>query len=57
MARRSDSAKKAALAADLEAMFKTLEARPVPSVIRSVVDQLDEGEPDGTRAKKGRGRG
>lgn len=57
MARKSDSAKKAALAADLKAMFKTLESRPVPGSIRSVADQLDEGEPDGAPAKKGRGRG
>ena len=44
MPRKSDTAKKAALASDLTAMFKALEARPVPDAIRSVVDQLDEGE-------------
>lgn len=44
MARKSQSQKKAALAADLKGMFKTLEARPVPGAILSVVDQLDEGD-------------
>lgn len=44
MARKSDTAKTAALASDLKAMFKTLEARPVPGTILSVVDQLDDGE-------------
>lgn len=43
MTRMSDTARKAALAADLKAMFKSLEARPIPGGIRSVVDQLDQG--------------
>lgn len=44
MARKSDIAKTAAVASDLKTMFKTLEARPIPGAILSVVDQLDEGE-------------
>jgi hypothetical protein len=28
----------------LKGMFKTLQSRPVPDRLRSVVDQLDEGE-------------
>lgn len=43
MSRKSEAAKKAAVASDLKAMFKTLEGRPVPGAILSVVDQLDEG--------------
>jgi hypothetical protein len=44
MARKSDTAKTAAMASELKAMFKALEDRPVPGSILSVVDQLDEGE-------------
>jgi hypothetical protein len=44
MPRKTDAAKQAALAANLKAMFQTLAGRPVPSTIRSVLDQLDEGE-------------
>ncbi len=43
MTRMSATARKAALASDLKAIFKSLEARPVPGAILSVVDQLDQG--------------
>jgi hypothetical protein len=40
----SEPARRAALAAHLKQMFRSLSARPVPDRIRSVVDQLDDGE-------------
>ena len=40
----SQPARRAALAANLKQMFRSLSARPVPDTITSVVDQLDEGE-------------
>jgi anti-sigma factor RsiW len=46
--------KMSALNRALKGMFKTLQSRPVPDRLRSVVDQLDEG--DEARPKK-RGRG
>lgn len=54
MPRKTDAEKKAALGAELKAMFETLEARPVPDTIRSVVDQMDEGQ---TQPKPSRRRG
>jgi hypothetical protein len=56
MTRKSDAEKKAALASDLQAMFQTLEARPVPDAIRSVVDQLDDGQAQPKPARR-RGAG
>jgi hypothetical protein len=56
MPRKSDPTTKAAVTSKLKAMFKTLEARPMPDTIRSVVDQLDDGA--ASRApKKTRKRG
>lgn len=55
MARKSEAERKASAEAELKAMFRSLEARPVPDTIRSVVDQLDEGEakPAPKRSRKG----
>lgn len=55
MAQKSEAAREAAVDQDLKAMFRTLETRPVPDNIRSVVDQLDEGE--ATPAPRTRKRG
>jgi hypothetical protein len=45
MARKTaaDGQKASALSRTLRGMFKSLEARPVPDRLRSVVDQLDDG--------------
>jgi hypothetical protein len=56
MAQKSEAVKKTAVEQDLKSLFRTLEARPVPDTIRSVVDQLDEGEPK-TSPKRSRKRG
>lgn len=56
MSQKSEAEKKTAVEQDLKAMFRTLEARPVPDTIRSVVDQLDEGDPKAT-SKPSRKRG
>jgi len=42
-----------ALQAGLRHMFKALARRPVPDRLRSVVDQLDEGEALAPRKAKG----
>jgi hypothetical protein len=46
MARKTaaDGEKVSALNKALRGMFKTLQARPVPDRLNSVVDQLDDGE-------------
>jgi hypothetical protein len=44
MAQKSETARTTTVDEELKAMFRTLEARPVPDTIRSVVDQLDEGD-------------
>lgn len=45
MARKpADVAKLEALDKGLKGMFRALSGRPVPDTIRSVVDQLDEGD-------------
>ncbi|MET0274814.1 MAG: hypothetical protein ABW360_17645 [Phenylobacterium sp.] len=41
---RASGGKVAALNKALQGMFRSLQSRPVPGPIRSVVDQLDEGE-------------
>ena len=43
----------ATLDAALRGMFKALEQRALPDRIRSVVDQLDEGEPKAPKKKRG----
>ena len=48
--------KKAAVDAALRDMFRALETRALPDRIRSVVDQLDEGEPLVTAPRKQRER-
>ena len=45
--------KASVLQAALKALFRSLQNRPVPDRIRSVVDQLDEG-PDAARKKQSR---
>jgi hypothetical protein len=40
----ADRTRAEALGKALRGMFKALEARPAPDRLRSVVDQLDEGE-------------
>lgn len=47
--------KASALNKALKAMFRALQNRPLPDRVRSVVDQLDEGE-ESTQSKK-RNRG
>lgn len=56
MPRKTDSKTKAAVTNKLQAMFKTLEARPLPDTIRSVVDQLDDGAGANRTPKKTRKR-
>lgn len=41
--KRAPADKAASLDASLRGMFRTLQSRPIPSHLRSVVDQLDEG--------------
>ena len=36
----------------LKGMFRALQNRPVPDRLRSVVDQLDEGEPAAAKKQK-----
>ncbi len=50
MAHKRDKA--AALEKELKGMFRALEDRPLPDRLRSVVDQLDEGQPDAQQTKK-----
>ena len=50
----ADREKASALEKALKGMFRSLQNRPVPDRLRSVVDQLDEGE---TAAPKTRKRG
>lgn len=47
----------AAVTSKLQAMFKTLESRPTPDTIRSLVDQLDDGATVNRAPKKTRKRG
>jgi hypothetical protein len=42
-----------ALDDDLRGMFRALEQRPLPDRLRSLVDQLDEGEASPQRKAKG----
>jgi len=52
MARKTTGGDKVpALNKALKDMFKTLQNRPIPSTLRSVVDQLDDGS-DEDRLKK-----
>lgn len=44
--------KVAALDKALKGMFRALETRPLPDRLRSVVDQLDEGQPGPQQDKK-----
>ena len=44
MAAKSDRGRREALDKDLKGMFRALEDRPLPDRVRSVVDQMDEGE-------------
>lgn len=44
--------KAAALDKALRGMFRALETRPLPDRLRSVVDQLDEGQPKPDQDKK-----
>ncbi len=55
MAQKTPSAddRAATLGKGLRAMFRALQNRPIPDRLRSVVDQLDEGEPQPER-KAGR---
>lgn len=53
---KARSGKTRALDDALKAMFKDLEAKPVPNSVNSVVDQLRSGEPEQT-PRRGRGRG
>lgn len=57
MPRKSALRPTAAVTSKLRAMFKTLESRPVPDTIRSLVDQLDDGETVSSAPKKARKRG
>ena len=50
MARKREKA--AALEKGLKGMFRALEDRPLPDRLRSVLDQLDEGQPSVQQAKK-----
>lgn len=43
-----------ALDKGLRRMFRTLQARPTPDRLRSVVDQLDEGEEPPVKKRTGR---
>lgn len=51
----ADRNKVAALDAALKGMFKALENRALPDRVRSVVDQLDEGEVPASDLEKRRG--
>jgi hypothetical protein len=51
MARKAKIDKKDGVEAKLKAMFRTLEERPVPDSIRSVVDQFEDSEPKPPKAK------
>jgi hypothetical protein len=54
MARKSvDTGRGKALGDSLRGMFRALEQRPLPDRLRSVVDQLDEGEASPQRKAKG----
>lgn len=45
----ADREKTRAIGQALKGMFKALQSRPVPDRLRSVVDQLDEGQPESKR--------
>jgi hypothetical protein len=49
MARGKGREKSSAVGDALRAMFKSLENRPTPDRLRSVIDQLDEGEAETPR--------
>jgi len=49
----TDRKKVEALKAGLRALFRRLESRPVPDRLRSVVDQLDEGDQAAETKKTG----
>jgi hypothetical protein len=52
MAKASGGDRRATIDRALKGLFKALESRPTPDRLRSVVDQLDEGESAPPPAKK-----
>lgn len=46
--KKTDETASARLTKTLRGLFKSLEARPVPDRLRSVVDQLDDGDVEDT---------
>ena len=48
----ADREKASALENALKGMFRSLQSRPMPDRLRSVVDQLDEGEPAAPKKRK-----
>lgn len=53
MRRKHPHGQAAAIDQAVKAMFQAVERQPVPSRLRSIVDQLDEGEPPVRREARG----